>query len=74
MKTRTEDEMLNLIVGFAEADERIRVTVMNGSRANPHPEDLVAKVTAFIARVHQRRPACATCHDAWLGGGKQSGL
>lgn len=36
MKTRTEDEMLALIVGLAEADDRIRVVVMNGSRVNPN--------------------------------------
>jgi len=28
--------MLDLIVGFAEADERIRAVVMNGSRVNPN--------------------------------------
>jgi len=27
--------MLELIVGFAEADERIRVVLLNGSRTNP---------------------------------------
>ena len=36
MKTRTEAEMLALIVGFAQADDRIRVAVMNGSRVNPN--------------------------------------
>jgi aminoglycoside 6-adenylyltransferase len=36
MKTRTEDEMLALIASLAEADERIRVVVMNGSRVNPN--------------------------------------
>ena len=36
MKTRTEDEMLALIVDLAEADDRIRVVVMNGSRVNPN--------------------------------------
>lgn len=38
MKTRTEDEMLALILGFAQADNRVRVVVMNGSRVNPNIE------------------------------------
>ena len=33
---RTEKEMLNLIVGTAEQDERIRAVIMSGSRANPN--------------------------------------
>lgn len=32
---RTEQEMFDLILGFAQQDERIRVVAMNGSRANP---------------------------------------
>ena len=35
MKTRGEEEMLALILGFGEGDDRIRATLMNGSRANP---------------------------------------
>lgn len=35
MKTRSEQEMLSLILGFAGDDDRIRVVVMNGSRVNP---------------------------------------
>lgn len=38
MRTRTEDEMLALILGFARADDRIRAVVMNGSRVNPNAE------------------------------------
>lgn len=33
---RTELEMMNLILGIAKADERIRAVYMNGSRANPN--------------------------------------
>lgn len=33
---RTEKEMFDLILGIAEADERIRAVYMNGSRANPN--------------------------------------
>ncbi len=36
MKTRTEDEIMALILGLAEVDDRIRVVVMNGSRVNPN--------------------------------------
>lgn len=36
MKTRTENEIMALILGLAEADDRIRVVVMNGSRVNPN--------------------------------------
>ena len=38
---RTEKEMLDLIVGTAQKDERIRAVYMNGSRTNPHvPKDI----------------------------------
>ncbi len=37
---RSEQEMLNLIVDTARADERIRAVILNGSRANPNaPRD-----------------------------------
>ena len=37
---RSEQEMLELIVDTAKKDERIRVVIMNGSRANPNaPRD-----------------------------------
>jgi len=36
MKTKTEGEILERILEFARADDRIRVVIMNGSRANPH--------------------------------------
>ena len=38
---RTEQEMMDLILGIAQADERIRAVYMNGSRANPSaPKDI----------------------------------
>jgi aminoglycoside 6-adenylyltransferase len=38
---RSEQEMLELIVDTAKGDERIRVVIMNGSRANPNaPRDV----------------------------------
>lgn len=36
IKMRSEQEMLELILGFAAADERVRAVFMNGSRANPN--------------------------------------
>ena len=37
---RSEKEMMDLIIGVAQADERIRAAVMAGSRANPNaPKD-----------------------------------
>lgn len=35
---RTEQEMFDLILGFAKADPRVRAVYMNGSRANPNVE------------------------------------
>ena len=35
MEMRTEQEMMDLIIGVAAADERIRAVRMEGSRANP---------------------------------------
>ncbi len=38
---RSEREMFDLIVETAQADDRIRAVIMNGSRANPHaPRDI----------------------------------
>lgn len=36
MRTRTESEMFELIRRFVELDDRIRVAIVNGSRANPN--------------------------------------
>ena len=33
---RTEQEMMELVLGVAKADERVRAVYMNGSRANPN--------------------------------------
>jgi aminoglycoside 6-adenylyltransferase len=55
---RSEHEMLDLIIGTAQNDERIRAVMMNGSRANPNaPRDIfqdfdivyfVSEVSSFI--------------------------
>ena len=37
---RTEKEIMRQILGFAEADERVRLVGMEGSRTNPNvPKD-----------------------------------
>jgi len=61
---RTEQEMYDLILDFAQKDERVRVVTMNGSRANPNaPRDtfqdydivyVVTEIASYLA------------DDAWL--------
>ncbi|MDF2038257.1 aminoglycoside 6-adenylyltransferase [Cytobacillus oceanisediminis] len=36
MKSRTETEIMNLILTTAKEDERVRAVILNGSRANPN--------------------------------------
>jgi len=36
MMTRSESEMMDLIRNYSEADDRIRLVIINGSRANPN--------------------------------------
>lgn len=36
MITRSENEMMNLILNYVEKDDRIRLLILNGSRANPN--------------------------------------
>ncbi|HOK42704.1 MAG TPA: aminoglycoside 6-adenylyltransferase [Thermoclostridium caenicola] len=48
---RTEQEMFNLILDVAEADERIRAVLLVGSRANPEdPQDIYQDydITFFV--------------------------
>ena len=61
---RTEQEMFDLILNFAQLDQRVRVVAMNGSRANPNikPDnyqdfDIVFTVTEM---------ASFLADDAWL--------
>ncbi len=38
---RSQSEMMDLILGVAKKDERIRAVYLNGSRANPNaPKDI----------------------------------
>ena len=57
---RSEQQMLDLILDTARADERIRAVILNGSRANPNaPRDpfqdfdivyLVTDTQPFVAK------------------------
>jgi aminoglycoside 6-adenylyltransferase len=49
---RTEEEIKNLVVDFANSDERIRTVLLNGSRANPDikPDKLQDFDILFIVR------------------------
>ena len=56
---RGEREMMDLILGTAQADERIRAVILNGSRANPNAKrdifqdyDIVYVVTEMPPFVH----------------------
>ncbi len=58
MKTRTEEEMLALVLDFAQADEHIRVVVMNGSRVNPNAEKDIFRdydIVYFVTNVQPFR-------------------
>lgn len=46
---RNEQEMMDLIINFAMADERIRAVYMNGSRTNPNvPKDIFRIMILFM--------------------------
>ena len=58
MNIQTEQQMMDLIINVAQADERIRAVYMNGSRANPNVKKddyqdydvvyVVTETTSFI--------------------------
>jgi len=58
---RSEKEMMNLIIGTAEKDERIRAVYMNGSRTNPNVKkdifqdyDIVFVVTETMSFINDK--------------------
>ncbi len=64
---RNEQEMTNLILDVAKADERIRVVLLSGSRANPAvPKDVYQDydVTFFVADIapFYKNPAWVEAH------------
>jgi aminoglycoside 6-adenylyltransferase len=39
---RSEEEVLSLLLGYAESDPRVKVVLLNGSRVNPNvPKDIL---------------------------------
>lgn len=56
MKMRTEKEMMELILGVAQRDERILAVYMNGSRTNPNvPKDIFQDYD-IVYVVRENRP------------------
>lgn len=54
MKTRTEEEIFDLITKFAKSDDRIRVVLLNGSRANPNSQNDIFQdydISCFVTDV-----------------------
>jgi len=61
---RTEQEMLDLILRVANADERVRAVLLNGSRANANvPKDIYQDfdILYFVTDV-----ASFTCDHSWI--------
>lgn len=59
---RDEKEMLDVILGFAEAEDRVRAVILNGSRVNPNTEpdvfqdfDIVYFVNDVSSFIHGRK-------------------
>ena len=44
LKMRTEREMMELILGVAQRDERILAVYMNGSRTNPNSQGTSSRI------------------------------
>ena len=61
---RTEQEMFDLILNFARADERVRVVSMNGSRANPNAPRNVFQDFDIVYTVTEMKSFLTD--DAWL--------
>lgn len=53
---RNESEMLNLIIGIAERDDRIRAVYMNGSRTNPNVKKDIFQDYDIVYVVKENQP------------------
>ena len=54
MRMRSEQQMMNLIMDTAKNDQRIRVVMMNGSRANPNAKKDIFQdfdIIYFVTRI-----------------------
>lgn len=63
MKSRTETEMMNLILGTAKEDERVRTVILNGSRANPNVKKDIFQDFDIVYIV--REMESFTCDHSW---------
>ncbi len=61
---RTEQEMFDLILNFAQQDQRVRVVAMNGSRANPNIKPDIYQDFDIVYIVTEM--ASFLSDDAWL--------
>ena len=61
---RSEKEMLELILGVARADERIRAVCQNGSRTNPHARKDLFCDYGIVYIVRETRPFYTDPH--WI--------
>lgn len=62
---RTEQEMMALILGTAERDDRVRAVYLNGSRANPHVEKDLYRDYDIVYAVTET--ASFLSDKAWIG-------
>lgn len=64
MKSRTETEMMNLILGTAKEDERVLAVVLNGSRANSNVKKDIFQDYDIVYIV--REIESFTCNHSWV--------
>ena len=58
---RSEQEMLDLILSIARRDDRIRVVIMNGSRANPNAPAISSRTSTSSTWLPIPSPSSTTC-------------
>ncbi len=61
---RTETEMMEMILGIAREDERIRAVIMNGSRANPNASKDIFQDFDIVYVVTELEPF--KCNLEWI--------
>ncbi|USK39734.1 aminoglycoside 6-adenylyltransferase [Cytobacillus firmus] len=64
MKSRTETEMMNLILSTAKNDERVRAVILNGSRANSNLKKDIFQDYDIVYIV--REMESFTCDHSWV--------
>lgn len=64
MKSRTETEMMNMILTAAKDDDRVRAVILNGSRANPNVKKDIFQDYDIVYIV--REMESFTCDHSWV--------